>query len=132
MGAGKTTVGRLIAQRLQRRFVDLDDRICQREQREIADIFRDSGEPYFRRVESECLRALVQEGAGSLVIAVGGDGDMLLAKLAPEFAPGCAHRRGIGCNNGVDSRHRIGTGGYGLVERFGIHYRYRIVGLITA
>ena len=74
MGAGKTTVGRLVAQRLQRRFVDLDDRICEREQREIADIFRDSGEPYFRRVESECLRALVQEAAaaGSLVIAVGG------------------------------------------------------------
>ena len=74
MGAGKTTVGRLVAQRLQWRFVDLDDRICQRERREIADIFRDSGEPYFRRVESECLRALVQEAAtaGSLVIAVGG------------------------------------------------------------
>jgi shikimate kinase len=74
MGAGKTTVGRLVAERLQRRFVDLDDRICQRERREIADIFRDSGEPYFRRVESECLRALVQEAAvaGSLVIAVGG------------------------------------------------------------
>jgi shikimate kinase len=79
MGAGKTTVGRLVAQRLQRRFVDLDDRICQRERREIADIFRDSGEPYFRRVECECLRALVQEAAAAgslglapLVIAVGG------------------------------------------------------------
>lgn len=74
MGAGKTTVGGLVAQRLQRRFVDLDDRICRREQREIAAIFRDSGEPYFRRVESESLRALLQEAAaaGSLVIAVGG------------------------------------------------------------
>jgi shikimate kinase len=74
MGAGKTTVGRLAAQRLHWRFADLDDRICQRERREIADIFRDSGEPYFRRVESECLRALVEEAAaaGSWVIAVGG------------------------------------------------------------
>ncbi len=79
MGAGKTTVGRLLAQRLQGRFVDLDDRICQRERREIAAIFRDSGEPYFRRVESECLRSLVQEAAATgslglapLVIAVGG------------------------------------------------------------
>lgn len=79
MGAGKTTVGRLVAQRLHWRFVDLDDRICQRERREIADIFRDSGEAYFRRVESECLRALVQEAAAAgslglapLVIAVGG------------------------------------------------------------
>ena len=79
MGAGKTTVGPLVAQRLQSRFVDLDDRICQRERREIADIFRDSGEPYFRRLESECLRSLVQEaaaaeslGSSPLVIAVGG------------------------------------------------------------
>jgi shikimate kinase len=74
MGAGKTTVGRLLAQRLHWRFVDLDDRICRREQREITDIFRDSGETYFRRVESECLRALLEEAAaaGSLVIAVGG------------------------------------------------------------
>jgi shikimate kinase len=79
MGAGKTTVGGLVAQRLRCRFVDLDDRICRRERREIADIFRDSGEPYFRRVESECLRALVQEtaaaeslGLAPLVIAVGG------------------------------------------------------------
>ena len=79
MGAGKTTIGRLVAQRLQCRFVDLDDRICRRERREIPDIFRDSGEAYFRRVESECLRALVQEaaaagsmGSAPLVIAVGG------------------------------------------------------------
>jgi shikimate kinase len=79
MGAGKTTVGRLVAQRLQRQFVDLDDRICQRERRKVADIFRDSGEPYFRHVESECLRALVQEAAAAgssglapPLIAVGG------------------------------------------------------------
>ena len=79
MGAGKTTVGRLAAERLRCRFVDLDERICQREQREIADIFRDSGEAYFRRVERECLRALLQEagaagslGLAPLVIAVGG------------------------------------------------------------
>jgi shikimate kinase len=70
MGAGKTTVGRLLARRLRWRFVDLDDRICDREQRSVAEIFRDSGEAHFRRVESECLRELL-ENAGPLRFAQG-------------------------------------------------------------
>lgn len=95
MGAGKTTVGRLLAQRLQSPFIDLDDRICEREGRNIAEIFRQSGEEYFRRVESECLRDLTMEteaGASGmpLVIALGGgafvraeNADMLRATGAP-------------------------------------------------
>ncbi len=75
MGAGKTSVGRILASRLGWRFVDLDDRICEREKRSVPEIFRESGEEYFRRVESECLRELL-EGAGrekqNLVIALGG------------------------------------------------------------
>ena len=73
MGAGKTTVGQLLARRLDWEFVDLDDRIRDREGRSIADIFRDSGEGHFRRVESECLRDVLENiPAGGLVLALGG------------------------------------------------------------
>ncbi len=61
MGAGKTTVGRLLANGLGWKFIDLDDRIRQREGRGVPEIFRDSGEAYFRSVEAECLRELLAE-----------------------------------------------------------------------
>ncbi|HTS09821.1 MAG TPA: shikimate kinase, partial [Candidatus Eisenbacteria bacterium] len=56
MGAGKTSVGRTLGQRLNWAFEDLDDRIQQREGRTIAEIFRDSGELEFRRAEHNALR----------------------------------------------------------------------------
>jgi len=74
MGAGKTTVGRALAQRLRWRFLDLDDLIEQREQRTVAEIFSGPGEAEFRRAEHAALRDLLQESApaGDLVLALGG------------------------------------------------------------
>jgi shikimate kinase len=74
MGAGKTSVGRALSQRLKWQFQDLDDRIVERERRTIAEIFRDSGEAAFRDAEHGALRQLLEElGTGTPgVIALGG------------------------------------------------------------
>jgi shikimate kinase len=73
MGAGKTSVGRELARRLRWRFVDLDDVIVAAERRSIAEIFRDAGEPAFRRAETAALRAVLRErGGDGLVLALGG------------------------------------------------------------
>jgi shikimate kinase len=74
MGAGKTTVGRELATRLDWRFLDLDDLIEQREHMSVAEIFASSGEAAFRRIESVALAALLQgrKACGDLVLALGG------------------------------------------------------------
>jgi len=74
MGAGKSSVGRALGQRLNWVFEDLDDRIERREGRTVARIFRDSGEAEFRRAEYEALRQLLEElrGGVAMVIALGG------------------------------------------------------------
>jgi len=73
MGAGKTTVGRALAQRLGWTFEDLDDRIQLREGRSIAEIFRDSGETEFRRAETAALRQVLSElDSSPRIIALGG------------------------------------------------------------
>ncbi len=70
MGTGKTSTGRALAERLGRKFVDMDAMIEERERRSIPTIFAENGEVYFRKLE----RALVQELAecNELVIAPGG------------------------------------------------------------
>jgi len=70
MGAGKSTVGRLVADDLDARFVDMDDVIIETVGMTINDIFRDRGEAWFRDVESQVLQNLA--GKDSLVISTGG------------------------------------------------------------
>jgi shikimate kinase len=74
MGAGKTSVGRALGQRLNWIFEDLDDRIQSREGRTVAEIFQDSGETEFRRAEHAALQHVLQElrGGGARIVALGG------------------------------------------------------------
>jgi shikimate kinase len=74
MGAGKSSVGRALGQRLNWLFEDLDDRIVLREGRTVAEIFRDAGEPEFRRAEHAALEQVLQElrGGGTRIVALGG------------------------------------------------------------
>src|SRR5262245_25293862 len=70
MGAGKTTVGALVAERRGRRFVDLDDEIARLGGAPTAQLVaRD--EAAFRRLEAEALATLIAAG-DDLVIATGG------------------------------------------------------------
>jgi shikimate kinase len=70
MGAGKTTVGRVLAARLNCEFLDLDTVIERREGKSIRQIFSDHGEPEFRRVEREAIKSC--RGLKRSVIALGG------------------------------------------------------------
>jgi shikimate kinase len=97
MGAGKSSVGRALGQRLNWSFEDLDDRIAAREGRTVAEIFRDSGEGELRRAEHAALQHALHElqsgelqGGGARIIALGGgafaqkeNADMLKASGVP-------------------------------------------------
>lgn len=69
-GSGKTTVGRLLAQKLDRPFTDLDHYLVQKTGHEIAEIIQQAGWPEFRRIENLCLAEV--SGTGNQVIATGG------------------------------------------------------------
>lgn len=74
MGAGKTSVGWALGQRLNWIFEDLDDRIERREGRTVVEIFRDSGEAEFRRAEHAALQQVLEELSGGVarIVALGG------------------------------------------------------------
>jgi 3-dehydroquinate synthase/shikimate kinase/3-dehydroquinate synthase len=70
MGAGKTTVGRLLADKLGLRFADSDQVIEQRRGRSVREIFAEDGEAAFRAAEHEVLAELMR--GPEAVVAVGG------------------------------------------------------------
>jgi shikimate kinase len=70
MGAGKTTVGHLLAERLALPFTDSDEVIEQRAGRPVRQIFAEDGEPAFRALEHQVIANLLD--GPELVLALGG------------------------------------------------------------
>ena len=69
-GSGKSTIGKMLAEKSGREFVDTDEMIVTKEGRTIPEIFATDGEQYFRKVEAECVREACKKMG--LVIATGG------------------------------------------------------------
>lgn len=70
MGSGKTSVGKLLAEKYNMTFVDTDELIVKKTGMEISKIFSEYGEPYFRQLETETIKELI--GSRDTLISLGG------------------------------------------------------------
>ncbi|MCR5398340.1 MAG: shikimate dehydrogenase [Lachnospiraceae bacterium] len=83
-GCGKSTVGKLLADKLHKTYVDTDELIVRKEGREITDIFASDGEEYFRDAESKVISEIALNNG--YIIATGGG-----AILRPHNVKALAH-----------------------------------------
>jgi shikimate dehydrogenase len=70
-GSGKSTVGKHLAEALNRKFIDTDEEIVKRAGKEITEIFAEIGNEGFRKLEAEVIACVSRENQGA-VIATGG------------------------------------------------------------
>lgn len=70
MGCGKTTVGKILAEKMKLPFFDSDDYIEKSENMTVAEIFEKHGESYFRMIEKKCIKEIVKKG--NCVLSLGG------------------------------------------------------------
>jgi len=87
MGAGKTSVGRILAQQLGWQFLDLDDHLEARAGATIPALFSTHGEPHFRRLESSALANALSRPHTVLALG-GGTPEQLTNRLLLEQTPG--------------------------------------------
>ena len=71
MASGKSTVGRLLARHLQMEFIDLDDYIESNQKKSIKNIFSEKGEIFFRKLEHQMLKEVLEKKE-SVIISTGG------------------------------------------------------------
>ncbi len=104
MGAGKTTVGRMLAERWGVSFRDTDDVVEEGEGRSVSDIFVDSGEEQFRALERAAVSRALSEHPG--VLALGGG-----AVMAEQTRTALAGHRVVFLRVGLsDAAARVGLG----------------------
>ncbi len=71
-GSGKSTVGRLLSEKLNCSFVDIDKRIESKSRKTIPDIFKHDGEKAFRKLEFAAIKILFAKKSTPKVVAMGG------------------------------------------------------------
>lgn len=71
MGSGKSTIGRILAQKLNQSFLDLDNIIEKNEGKSVAEIIRNKGEIHFRKIEQQYFNQLLDQSE-SFILALGG------------------------------------------------------------
>ncbi|MEM7656723.1 MAG: shikimate kinase [Bacteroidota bacterium] len=72
MGAGKTTIGRQLAQEMGWHFLDLDDWIEEQAGKSIPEVFREAGEAAFRQMERQAIEATAQLFSPHIIACGGG------------------------------------------------------------
>jgi len=71
MGSGKSTIGRLLSKKLNINFIDLDDYIERQLEKSISTIFEEHGEIYFRKMEHNLVKELMNK-KDSFILSTGG------------------------------------------------------------
>jgi shikimate kinase len=71
-GSGKSTMGKLLASRLNLPFYDLDVVISEQTGQTIPELYSERGEEYFRQIERTCLLAIIREKNGYVLASGGG------------------------------------------------------------
>ena len=86
MGVGKSTIGKKLAKKLKRKFIDIDKIIEIKEKNTIKEIFENKGENYFRKIEKKIT--LEELKKNNLIIALGG-GAFINESIRREIKSSC-------------------------------------------
>ena len=86
MGVGKSTIGKKLAKKLKRKFIDIDKIIEIKEKKTIKEIFENKGENYFRKIEKKIT--LEELKKNNLVMALGG-GAFINTSIRKEIKSSC-------------------------------------------